>query len=171
MSDLQLLPLGHPMLKVPPDNFSDWDNAEEFGKKLLKKQVEIGGVGLSANQVGLNARVFTMSIYGKEWVFFNPELVTVSDEVVLMEEGCLSAPGVLLKVKRPERCTISYQNSDKDIVVEEFDGLEARIVLHEYDHMLGQNFLMRVGKLQLDRAIKKVKKQRRMMKKLREKAA
>ena len=99
---------------------------------------------------------------------FNPELVSVSEEQVKMEEGCLSAPGIMLKVWRPEKCTISYQNADQEIVMEEFDGLWARVALHEYDHMLGQNFLMRVSKLQLDRAIKKVKKQQRKIKKIKE---
>ena len=77
-------------------------------------------------------------------------------------------PSIMLKVWRSEKCTISYQNADQEIVMEEFDGLWARVALHEYDHMLGQNFLMRVSKLQLDRAIKKVKKQQAKIKRRKE---
>jgi len=171
MSDLELLPLNHPMLKVPPNEFVDWENAEEFGDKIWKRQQSLGGIGLSANQVGLNARVFTMGAGAKKWIFFNPELVSHSDTVVMMEEGCLSAPGLMLRVKRPEKCTLSYQNENQEIVMEEFDGLWARVVLHEYDHMLGQNMLQRVGKLQLDRALKKVKKQNKKIKMLKSSAA
>ena len=90
--------------------------------------------------------------------------MSVSEEQVKMEEGCLSAPGDYLESVAAFH-TISYQNADQEIVMEEFDGLWGRVTLHEYDHMLGQNFLMRVSKLQLDRAIKKVKKQQAKIKK------
>lgn len=61
-------------------------------------------------------------------------------------------------VKRPTKCTLKYQNENGDEVVEEFLDLAARVVLHEYDHMLGQNFTQRVSKMKLDRAIKAQKK-------------
>lgn len=165
MSDLELLPLDHPMMKVPPNEFDDWENAEEFGETLWNRQKSLGGLGLSANQVGLNAKVFTMGHQNKKWVMFNPQIVSHSEEVIMIEEGCLSAPGLMLKVKRPVSCTISYQNSDQEIIMEELDGIWARVALHEYDHMLGQNFLMRVGKVQLDRAITKIKKQAKRLQK------
>ena len=165
---MELLPLTHPMLKVPPTEFSRWDEAEQIGEDIFKRQLALGGVGLSANQVGLNYRIMTMGAKGKKWIMYNPELVGHSEEQIKMEEGCLSAPGIMLKVWRPEKCTISYQNADQEIVMEEFDGLWARVALHEYDHMLGQNFLMRVSKLQLDRAIKKVKKQQAKIKRRKE---
>lgn len=167
MSDLQLKPLNDPMLKVPPNEFDDWENAENFCERLWNRQLEIGGIGLSANQVGLNARVFTMGIAKEnhKWMIINPKLISVSEEVVQMEEGCLSAPGLMLKVKRPEKCTLSYQTVDKEDVIEEFDGVWARVVLHEYDHMVGQNFLMRVGPLQLKRAMERIKKQTKRLQK------
>ena len=115
---------------------------------------------MSANQVGLNAAVFTMGTGkdGKQWYIINPDVITVSEECDTMEEGCLSAPGLMLKVTRPTKISVSYQNTDGDPVLEEFDGIWARVFLHEYDHMLGQNFLQRVSKLKLDRALKKYKK-------------
>jgi peptide deformylase len=57
-----------------------------------------------------------------------------------MQEGCLSLPGVMLMVKRPTEVTLQYQDVKGEIVVETFLSLGARVVLHEYDHMLGQNF-------------------------------
>jgi peptide deformylase len=88
-----------------------------------------------------------------------------------MEEGCLSAPGLMLKVKRPEKCTLAYMNEKREEVIEEFEGIWARIVLHEYDHMLGQSFLQRVGPLQLERAMTKIKKQAKRLKRRREENA
>ena len=68
-----------------------------------------------------------MGIKKDKWIMFNPELVSVSEEQVKMEEGCLSALSIMLKVWRPEKCTISYQNADQEIVMEEFDGLWAEL--------------------------------------------
>ena len=61
-------------------------------------------------------------------------------------------------VRRPIQCTMSYQNEDGDVILEQFEGLWARVALHEYDHMIGQNFTQRVSRVKLDRAIKKAKK-------------
>ena len=61
-------------------------------------------------------------------------------------------------VRRPIKCTMSYKNEENEIVIEEFEGIWARVALHEYDHMLGQNFTQRVSRVKLDRAIKKAKK-------------
>ena len=88
---MELLPLNHPMLKVPPTEFTAWDEAEDIGEMIFTRQQAIGGVGLSTNQVGLNYRMFTMGIKKDKWIMFNPELVSVSEEQVKMEEGCLSA--------------------------------------------------------------------------------
>ena len=63
MSDLELLPLNHPMMKVPPDEFDfEKEDAKEFAELIWNKQKELGGVGLSANQVGRNARMFTICL-------------------------------------------------------------------------------------------------------------
>lgn len=164
MKDMKLLPLNDPLMKKVPETFEDWDNAQEFVDNLWNYQNSIGGVGLSANQVGHDASVFTMGAKGHRWNIINPKMISTSEEVVMMEEGCLSAPGLMLKVRRPDRCTISYKNIENEDVIEEFDGIWARIALHEYDHMLGQNFLQRVGPLQLQRAIEKIKKHTKKMK-------
>lgn len=171
MKDMELLPLNDPLLKKVPEEFNDWDNVQEFVDDLWRYQKTIGGVGLSANQVGLDAKVFTMGLKGHRWNIINPKLLSMSEEVVMMEEGCLSAPGLMLKVKRPEKCTMSYTNEKQEEVIEEFDGVWARIALHEYDHMLGQSFLQRVGPLQLERAMKKIKKQAKKLKQRREENA
>ena len=171
MKDMKLLPLNDPLLKNVPKEYDDWDNVQKFVEELWNYQKSIGGVGLSANQVGIDAKVFTMGLKQHRWNIINPKLISTSDESVMMEEGCLSAPGLMLKVKRPEKCTLAYMNENQEEVIEEFDGIWARIVLHEYDHMLGQSFLQRVGPLQLERAMKKIKKQAKRLKQRREENA
>ena len=124
MSDLELLPLNHPMLKVPPNEFDfEKEDAKEFAKLLWNRQKELGGVGLSANQVGRNSKVFTMGVdrgedYNSQRVLFNPELMSYSEETISLVEGCLSAPGITLMVRRPITCTMSYKNEDNEVVME-----------------------------------------------------
>ncbi len=89
---------------------------------------------------------------------FNPRIVAMSKETTLAKEGCLSYPGLWLTVSRPSSITISYQNVDGEYIVEELNGLPARIFQHEYDHMIGVNFSDHVSKLKLDMALKSLEK-------------
>ena len=157
MRDLKLLTFGDPKLKVPPKEF-DFDGEEdpvELKKDLLAAMYKAGGVGLSANQVGLDYKVFVIGGSGVETkAVFNPVLMNVSDEVVTLKEGCLSYPGLWLMIKRPVGAVFKYQDEKGEEIIEEFKGIPARVMLHEYDHMLGQNFTMRASKLKIERALK-----------------
>ena len=158
--ELELLPFSHDLLKQEPKTFSfEDDNAKEICDKLLARMEELGGIGLSANQVGLDYRIFVFSV-GEELSrsIINPTIISFGDEVISMKEGCLSLPGVFLMVRRPTEVTLQYFDTDGNAVVEQFKDLAARVVLHEYDHMIGQNFTQRVSKLKLDRAIKAMRK-------------
>ena len=123
------------------------------------------GVGLSANQVGIKERAFIFydDVTTKSLEFcFNPEIVKVGEDEIFMDEGCLTYPGLWVKVKRPEMVVVKFQGTDPDSVEERvYHGLTARIWQHEFDHMEGTNFTKRVSKLRLDRAKKRVLKQRK----------
>jgi len=162
LDNLELLDFGNEALKTPPKffNFEEHD-AKEVCEALFKKQHELKGIGLSANQVGLDMRVFVFGDGTPEGLtryIINPEVIDVGQETDVMKEGCLSIPGVYLMVRRPTSVTASYQDITGNNVTETFTNLAARVFLHEYDHMLGQNFTQRVSKLKLDRAIKAVRK-------------
>jgi peptide deformylase len=86
---------------------------------------------------------------------FNPRIVDVSEEEVLMKEGCLSFPLLYLNVKRPDRVRIRFQKEDGETVTETFIGMSARIALHEYDHMDGKVFTQKASKFESQRAIRK----------------
>ena len=75
-----------------------------------------------------------------------------------MDEGCLSYPGLWLKVRRPEGIEVTYEDVKGELQEKAMFGLEARIFQHEYDHMDGLNFTDRVSKLKMDRAKKRLKK-------------
>tara|TARA_B100000131_G_C18070647_1_gene594292 strand:+ start:745 stop:1350 length:606 start_codon:yes stop_codon:yes gene_type:complete len=173
LEDLKLIPWNDPRLARPPSLF-DFENPQNdpllFHKHMHRTMVDLGGVGLSANQVGMDMRFFTMGIQSPKTgeIFtrtcFNPELLGVSEEEELADEGCLSLPGLVLKVKRPKECDLRYTNEHGEEKTEHFMGIAARVVLHEYDHMLGVNFMTRVSKLKLERAFKKLNKKSRQIK-------
>ena len=116
------------------------------------------GIGLSANQIGIMERVFVMysDVKKRETITcFNPKIVTQSDTKILMDEGCLTYPGLWLKVKRPDGIEVEYEDKNGEIQNQAMFGLECRIFLHEYDHMEGTNFTQKVSKIKLNRALKR----------------
>lgn len=160
MEELKLIPFTDPQLKKKPETFSfDDEDPESLSEQLFIAMKRFGGVGLSANQVGIDKKVFVIGGSGiDEKAVFNPELIDVSQETISMKEGCLSYPGLWLMIKRPQGAIFKYQNEKGEEIVEEFKGIPARVMLHEYDHMLGQNFTMRASSLKIKMALKKLDK-------------
>lgn len=122
---------------------------------------EEGGVGFAANQMGILYRVFAMNIGGQTTFYYNPEIISESSETIVLEEGCLSFPGLKFKVKRPNNITVRYQDRNGDVHTEAMYGLSARCFQHELDHLDGVCFIDRISKLTLDMARKKLAKTER----------
>lgn len=162
VDELDLIPFNDPLLKRVPEDFDfDKQDAKEIKKVLIDKMHDLGGVGLSANQVGLDMKVFVIGDgqeEGLQKAFFNPEILGVGKEEDSMKEGCLSFPGLWLMVRRPKQVMIKYWDEEGEEKMETYEGVTSRVIQHEYDHMLGLNFTMRVTKLKLDRALKAIDK-------------
>tara|TARA_A100001011_G_C14317065_1_gene848446 strand:- start:605 stop:1243 length:639 start_codon:yes stop_codon:yes gene_type:complete len=138
------------------------DKAKELEKKLSETMEKYGGIGLSANQCGVDAKVFVMRTADKGTVaFFNAEINQVSQETELMKEGCLSFPDLYLMIKRPKVVGFNYYNSDGEEKFIQLEGLGARCVQHELDHLNGIVFLQRASRLKLERALKARPKERK----------
>lgn len=120
----------------------------ELIKKMKKIMLEANGVGLSANQVGLNLRMFIYQEHGKPLkAILNPEIVKSSKKTTIIEEGCLSVPGIYGEVERPEKIVLlSRDKNGRKIKMEAF-GLLARIFQHEVDHLNGVLFIDRTKKI------------------------
>ena len=157
---MELLKFTDPALRNLPRTFDfDTQNAQELADTLWEECRRLHGLGLSANQVGIDAKVFVMGTDDDNRKnIFNPQVISVSKETELAKEGCLSYPGLWLSVKRPKEVTLSYQTVDGTHVVETFIGLQARIAQHEFDHMEGLNFSDHVSQLKLDMALKSLNK-------------
>lgn len=122
-----------------------------FVENLLFTMYERDGVGLAAPQVGRSLRIFTVDVKwtteGKNpLVFINPEIIGCSGEIS-MEEGCISLPGIYTDVTRAEEIEIKAFDADGKSFTLHADGMLARAIQHEYDHLDGIVFLERIPKM------------------------
>jgi peptide deformylase len=100
------------------------------------------GRGLAAPQIGVMQRVFVMDCHWKEGTadpvaMINPVLMAAERIPVVMEEGCLSIPGITVEVERHKAVTVTWQSETGEFHMNDFDGIEARCILHEMDHLNG----------------------------------
>lgn len=136
-------------------------------KDMLDTMRNAKGVGLAANQVGIDKSVFVVDLKGvegyekfKPMIFINPEIILQSDEKVVIEEGCLSLPTLRADVERSKMIKIRYLNTDEELMELEADDFLARVILHEYDHLIGKLIPDRVSenvKSLLKDELKKIK--------------
>jgi peptide deformylase len=146
-----LLPIyiyGHAALREPAaDVAPGHEGLEKFLQDMWETMYEADGIGLAAPQVGQHLRVFVIDgsafpeCDGFKRAFINARIIERSNERVTMNEGCLSIPGIHEDVSRPARVTIAYKDENWNDRVEQLDGMRARIVQHEYDHVEGITFI------------------------------
>jgi peptide deformylase len=127
---------------------------KSFSEALAKKMIRENGIGLAAIQIGMPYRVFVVRT-DPVYVCFNPKIVDLGGEENIMEEGCLSFPGMSVKVKRFDELRLRFQNHDGQFATRKFAGLAARVIQHEYDHLNGILFYNRASRYHRDAALKK----------------
>ena len=113
------------------------DEIRSIAASLVDTMNSNNGVGLAAPQCGILKRIIVVLVDNQPQVMINPEIITTSQETCNMEEGCLSFPGKYLTITRPEKITVKYRNISGHPMQETYDGLNARILFHEIDHLDG----------------------------------
>ena len=117
-----------------------------ISKTLIENMFHHDGVGLSANQIGMDVRAFAMVRdieYNDVIVCFNPRIVTRGDECVWCEEGCLSFPDQFINVQRTDKIIVKYEDEEgKDHKIT-LSGFASRVFQHEFDHLNGIDFTQR----------------------------
>ena len=150
--------------QIPRFDFSNpTHDPIELEKQLVEHMLANDGIGLAANQLGINARVFVIGHRDNPeaaQAFFNPVVAATVDDVEDLEEGCLSFPGVYVKIKRPKKILARWQNSKGEWQESEFDGYNCKCFLHELDHLEGIVFQDRVSPLKWALAVKQSKKRK-----------
>ena len=128
---------------------------------MLDLMYSSGGIGLSANQVGIRTRVFVMGSRedpDNGMAFFNPEVLECTDKILDLEEGCLSFPGIFVKIKRPTAIKARWQAASGEYMEGSFEGYECKCFLHELDHLEGITMKDRVSSLKWELGLKKSKR-------------
>ena len=171
---MALLPItlyGDKILRKKVDEVREVDNETiELITNMFDSMRNANGIGLAANQVGANKKIFIVDISNVEGheetkpvVFINPEIEKYSEEKSVFEEGCLSIPDIRADVERPESIIIRYQDTDLKEQTLSADDLLARVIQHEYDHLLGILFTDLVDdetKKKLKKPLQKIKKRK-----------
>ena len=150
MSVLEVVHYGDPILRKKCNSVKDFSKLESLLNDMFDTMYEENGIGLAANQVGFDMNLFIIDISGieedeKTRVFINGEIINSEGES-WFEEGCLSIPDIRLNVKRPDIIKFKYQDEKGQEFEEDFDGLLARAIQHEVDHLNGVFIVDRVSK-------------------------
>jgi peptide deformylase len=161
MSDLHIVTYPHPALKKPAVPVTVFDEkVEEIVQKMMALMYQEEGVGLAAPQVGLSLRIFVLDVSEEKnepRCFVNPRIVDSQGEC-LSKEGCLSLPELYLEIKRAETVTVEYQDQKGHPQLWTTDGLAARCIQHEYDHLEGILMYEHLSNLKKMMAVKKLRK-------------
>ena len=155
---MPIVAYGDPVLKKMSEEIEkDYPNLEGFIEDMFETMYDSSGVGLAAPQVGRSIRLFIIdgekysdedeSLRDFKRIFINPIIVEEEGKEWVFNEGCLSIPGIREDVKRKPHITLEYYDENFVLYEEEFDGVAARIIQHEYDHIEGVLFTDRINPL------------------------
>lgn len=144
MTERDIRLFGDPVLKTSCREVSDLEAIKPLVRDLLDTCNLPGRAGVAANQIGVDHRAFSYSVNGELGYLINPVIVYRSDETELMEEGCLSIPGLWNRVQRSKAVTIRGQQLDGVEVEIEAEGLLAQVFQHECDHLDGMLYIDRL---------------------------
>ena len=119
------------------------DTLRNIAASMVDTMLAANGVGLSGNQVGILKRIIIVLVNDQPKVMVNPEIIFTSEEVAQESEGCLSFPGQFYDILRAQKVTVKYRNLSGHPMLETHEGLTARCILHEIDHLDGIVFTER----------------------------
>ena len=155
-----LLDSKHPLVhsKLPEYVDSDELDRKDFNESMVETMKHWGGIGLSANQVGFIYRMFVMGDNENYVCCWNPKILVESENKIPIEEGCLTYPGLFVRIDRPDWIEVQFEDENKEVHTDTFEQLMCRVFQHEMDHMDGVDFTQRAKKMHLNMAKRKAKR-------------
>ena len=139
----------------------DWDFSQEeslekitaIASLMATEMTNAGGIGLAAPQIEVDARIIVLACE-PILVLINPEIIEMSSETSIMEEGCLSHPNLFVNIRRSEKIKLKYYTMGGDETIFEFSGMTARVIQHEMEHLDGKPFYAKASRYSIDKAKK-----------------
>ena len=148
-----------PRLALPAQPVTMFDAAlRELADDLLATMHAAPGIGITAPHIGISLRVVVLDLGDGARTYVNPEIVWVSSETIMHQEGSVSMPGVNDDIRRHQRVRISYRDLDGNEQTEEAGGLRAVCHQHEIDQLNGTFWIERLSRLKRERLIKRFEK-------------
>jgi len=148
-----------PRLALPAQPVTMFDAAlRELADDLLATMHAAPGIGITAPHIGISLRVVVLDLGDGARTYVNPEIVWVSSETIMHQEGSVSMPGVNDDIRRHQRVRISYRDLDGNEQTEEASGLRAVCHQHEIDQLNGTFWIERLSRLKRERLIKRFEK-------------
>ncbi len=148
---------GDPVLRQRAKDIEKGTDLTSLIQDMYETMYSAQGIGLAASQIGKAVRLFVVdgttlkgddedetgdeNMQGFKKTFINPVILEEVGEPWEFEEGCLSIPNIREKISRKEKLKIRYYNEQWNLLEEEYDGIKARIIQHEYDHIEGKLFI------------------------------
>ncbi|MBS1951882.1 MAG: Peptide deformylase [Cytophagales bacterium] len=141
---------GDPVLRKKAKEIEKGTDLSELVTSMFETMQAAKGIGLAAPQIGKSIRLFVVDgttlddepdMKDFKKIFVNPVMLNEHGRPWAFEEGCLSIPNIREEIDRPEKIRIRYFDENWNSVEEEFDGMKARIIQHEYDHIEGKLFI------------------------------
>lgn len=159
---MKIVRIGEEVLRQQAASIPEVDESiQHLAESMIDTMHQGDGVGLAAPQVGVSKRMFVCHVRGDEpRVFINPEIIGTSTEMVAYEEGCLSIPGVWADVSRPEKIEVQAMNLKGKMFKLEADGMLARVIQHENDHLRGVLFIDHLEERKRRRLLKSYEKRK-----------
>lgn len=136
---------GDPILNNISNNVDNFTNVSQLIQDMFKIMYKYNGVGLAANQIGVNKKIFVYNYNNESNYIINPELIEESSETESKNEGCLSIPSLSYNVKRAKNITIKAYDINNNEYYKDVSGYLAKIYLHELDHLNGRLYLDRLS--------------------------
>lgn len=160
---MEIITLGNDVLRQKALPIQDIDSqVKALAQQMIETMHQGRGIGLAGPQVGLLQRIFVVHIDGESpRVFINPTIIGTSPELSQYEEGCLSIPGLYADVTRPEKITVQAWNERGRPFTLDAEGLLARVIQHEYDHLEGVLFIDRLSEPKRNRLLTQYDKKMR----------
>jgi peptide deformylase len=153
---------GDPVLRQPAQRVEATSaETKKICERMVEAMIRADGVGLAAPQIGISKRIIVLDVDGEFHILLNPELIETSEDTEQFTEGCLSVPGVNAPVVRSSRATVAGTSLDGTRVEITGEGLLARAIQHEIDHLNGRLFLDHLSPVRRQTLLKEYERKQR----------